>query len=143
MIKEITKEQAIKLLAEGKTVYVFDETNRRFGNLFDVLDKRLIADIEEGAAEPEYIKEATMKAEEPKAEEPKAEPVKEEVPVEEQKKKKPRGRQTTIDWGKVGALRKAGWSVSKIADEMRIGQSTVFRHFSEKGDPLKMKAGAM
>lgn len=142
MIKEITKEQAIKLLIEGKAVYVFDEVNGRFGNLHDVLDERLIADIEEVEAEPVELEAADSKLMcfEEDLEEEQSEP--KEVPVKEQKEKKPRGRQTTIDWGKVGALRKAGWSVAKIADEMGIGQATVYRHLSEKGDPLKM-AGEM
>ena len=132
MIKEITKEQAIELLAEGKAIYVFDEVNGRFGNLLDVLDERLVADVDED--EPQTDEEG-------EDEEPIRIPLKtadaEPVEGETKTEKKTRGRKSNIDWGKVGALRKAGWSVPKIADEMGIGQSTIFKHFSEHGDPLK------
>ncbi len=73
---------------------------------------------------------------EPAQEEPKeAEPEKEAEPKEAEHigiapkkiKRKP------LDKGKVGALYKAGWSVAKIADEMRCGQSTIYKTIKELG----------
>lgn len=42
-------------------------------------------------------------------------------------KKKP------FDTGKLGALRKAGWSVSKIADEMGVSDATVYKYMKQEG----------
>lgn len=36
-----------------------------------------------------------------------------------------------IDKGKIGALHRAGWSASKIADEMKLGLSTVYKIIKE------------
>ena len=159
MIKEITKEQAIAILAKGKTVYVFDEVNGRFGNLVDVLNERLVADIDDieevqeikdghlMCCEDDDLKEAVEEpaaepapAEEP-AEEPKAEPVK-KARVKPAKKDKPkRTKAKDIDWDKVNALRRAGWGVASIADEMGVHVTTVYNRFYRFGDPMKMERG--
>ena len=39
--------------------------------------------------------------------------------------KPPVAKRRQIDGGKIMALRKAGWPVAKIADEMRVSQNTV------------------
>ena len=65
-----------------------------------------------GAEAPEPVQE------EPKKEEPKAKP---KAP----KKAKP------IDKGKIGALRKAGWTIAEIADEMKCSQPTVRKVLEE------------
>jgi len=38
-----------------------------------------------------------------------------------------------FDVGKLGALRKAGWSVSKIADEMGCSEATVYTYMKKEG----------
>ena len=38
------------------------------------------------------------------------------------------GKRIPIDTGKIKALRKAGWSAEKIADEMRCSVATVYNH---------------
>ena len=45
-------------------------------------------------------------------------------------------KRVQVDTGKLMALRKAGWSVSKIADELGIGKSTVYNYV------MKMQKGA-
>lgn len=45
--------------------------------------------------------------------------------------KKPKAKKNEVDIGKIKALSKAGWSVDKIADEMRIGKSTVYKKLKE------------
>ena len=45
-------------------------------------------------------------------------------------KAKPK-KKKEVDVGKIRALNKAGWSVEKIADEMRIGKSTVYKKLKE------------
>lgn len=45
-------------------------------------------------------------------------------------------KRVQVDTGKLMALRKAGWSVPKIADELGIGKSTVYNYV------MKMQKGA-
>lgn len=46
-------------------------------------------------------------------------------------------KRVQVDTGKLMALRKAGWSVPKIADELGIGKSTVYNYV------MKMQKGAV
>ena len=58
--------------------------------------------------------------------------VQEEPPkavVKAKPKAKPKKKE--VDSGKIKALRKAGWSMAKIADEMRCSISTVSRYCQE------------
>ena len=59
---------------------------------------------------------------------PKPEPKQEEAkPAPKQKKNKP------FDTGKLRALRSAGWSVAKIADEMSVSEPTIYKHMKKEG----------
>lgn len=63
----------------------------------------------------------------PKQEEKKMDPKKEDAAKESpapEKKKRNRG----IDYGKIKALKDAGWTAEKIADEMKISVATVYNH---------------
>ena len=63
----------------------------------------------------------------PKQEEKKTDPKKEDAAKESpapEKKKRNRG----IDYGKIKALKDAGWTAEKIADEMKISIATVYNH---------------
>lgn len=63
----------------------------------------------------------------PKQEEKKMDPKKEDAAKESpapEKKKRNRG----IDYGKIKALKDAGWTAEKIADEMGISVATVYNH---------------
>lgn len=58
--------------------------------------------------------------------------VQEETPKAVVKAKpKAKSKKKEVDVGKIRALNKAGWSVEKIADEMRIGKSTVYKKLKE------------
>lgn len=46
-------------------------------------------------------------------------------------KPKQKTKKKEVDVGKIKALSKAGWSVEKIADEMRIGKSTIYKKLKE------------
>ena len=86
----------------------------------------IFLDDEEEPTEPDQEEPGK----EPEQEEPKEiEPKKaESIQIEPKKiKRKP------LDKGKIGALYKAGWSVAKIADEMRCGQSTIYKTIKELG----------
>jgi len=67
--------------------------------------------------------------------EPKPEPApsmkRETKPV--QKKTDAESKRKRFDTGKLGALRKAGWSVIKIADEMGVSEQTVRNHMKKEG----------
>lgn len=60
-----------------------------------------------------------QKAKEPEQEEA-VEPVKEKI-----KNGRPQGAKKRIDWGKVGACYRAGWSAEKIADEVGASVLTI------------------
>lgn len=51
--------------------------------------------------------------------------------------KKPTKRRLDLDTGKVLALRKAGWTIAKIADEMGVSQPIISRCLKEHGGELK------
>ena len=57
--------------------------------------------------------------------------VQEEPPKAVVKAKPKPKKKKEVDVGKIRALNKAGWSVEKIADEMRIGKSTVYKKLKE------------
>ena len=57
--------------------------------------------------------------------------VQEETPKAVVKAKPKPKKKKEVDVGKIRALNKAGWSVEKIADEMRIGKSTVYKKLKE------------
>ena len=72
---------------------------------------------------------------EPDQEEPDQEELKEIEPkkAESIKIEPKKIKRKPLDKGKIGALYKAGWSVAKIADEMRCGQSTIYKTIKELG----------
>ena len=92
----------------------------------------IFLDDQEEQTEPD---QEEPEKEEPEKEEPTQEEPKEAEPKEAEhieiapKKIKPK----PVDKGKVGALYKAGWTVAKIADEMRCSQGTVYRIIKEMG----------
>ncbi len=51
-------------------------------------------------------------------------------------KEKPDTEKKKIDIGKVHALKKAGWSVKKIADEMRCSQAAVYNALKKEPEPV-------
>ena len=96
------------------------------------IDEIVIFLDDEDRTEPEPTEPAQ---EEPEKEEPTREEPKEAEPEPKEaehieiapKKIKPK----PVDKGKVGALYKAGWTVAKIADEMRCSQSTIYKIIKE------------
>lgn len=67
---------------------------------------------------------------EPLQDEPKPEP-KKTASKPAPKKTAPKKNTKPIDKGKIGALHRAGWSASKIADEMKLGLSTTYKIIKE------------
>ena len=57
-----------------------------------------------------------------------------EAKTEEPKKRgRPPGSKKPFDIGKAKACREAGWSIAKIADEMRVSTATVSTKLKEAG----------
>lgn len=64
------------------------------------------------------------------------EPEASEYDNEDKEKDAKHKKRVQVDTGKLMALRKAGWTVPKIADELGIGKSTVYNYV------MKMQKGA-
>ncbi len=147
MIKQIAIDEAMELHKRGLMVGVLKPVVPEPKNLDDyeflTLKKilagceffRIVPEEEKGAAEP--VKQAE-KEEKPveevaavkkQSEPPKPEPAKLELPKPEPANKK------QIDAGRIKALYKAGWTGKKIAEDMRIAESTVCTYLK------KIKAG--
>lgn len=69
----------------------------------------------------------------PDRSEPVQEEPKQEEPKKAETKTKPKATKKAqpIDKGKIGALRKAGWTIAEIADEMKCSQPTVRKILEE------------
>lgn len=69
----------------------------------------------------------------PDRSEPVQEEPKQEEPKKAETKAKPKATKKTqpIDKGKIGALRKAGWAIAEIADEMKCSNATVYKVLNE------------
>ena len=69
----------------------------------------------------------------PDRSEPVQEEPKQEEPKKTETKAKPKATKKTqpIDKGKIGALRKAGWAIAEIADEMKCSNATVYKVLNE------------
>ena len=80
--------------------------------------------------EPPTLDPAPVEEKEPK--EPEKPKPKKATKTKE--KRKDEFKQKKVDVGKLWALRDAGWSVAKIADELRCSEKTVYYHMS-KGRP--------
>ena len=97
------------------------------GKLVDLIE-------EEDAAPKQYMEEkepAPEVKEEQKPTPKKAEPKKKDAASKQQK---PTGRQKLpLDEGKMGALYKAGWSVTAIADEMGVSTMTINSRLKKMG----------
>lgn len=115
MIKEITMQEALTALSEGKKVYRLDFEGLSLTELSQVFTGKLLIE------EPDQKKPVVIPKEEP-----------EEIPKRTPKKKVSKKR-TPVDTGKIGALRKAGWPVAKIADEMGLSQPTIYSYLKKLG----------
>ena len=54
------------------------------------------------------------------------------VPAPEPEPKKP--KKIDIDMGKVKALRGAGWTIERIADDLRVSPSTIYSRLKEENE---------
>lgn len=119
MIKRITAEEVLELLQRGKEVYYFDLESKEIAPLSKVLETVPGVFLTEDTGEPvEFTLSTTV-------------PTQQETPVKPEEKKKSVPK--NIDKGKVKALYRAGWSMTKIADEMDVSVAAISYHLTNMG----------
>lgn len=138
IIKQIAIDEALELHKRGLMVGVLQPVVPEPKNLDDyefLTLKKILAGCEFFRIVPEKEKRETELAEEKPAEvaEPKA--VEEKAVMETKEKPEPPKPEATnkkqIDFGKMKALRNAGWSMKQIAEEMQLAPSTVCEHLKK------------
>ena len=104
------KQLAVKLLLMTEP-----GENEKNEVLIQSAARLLLADIESAEADQGHAKEEKKEKKEQKKTEKKGNPKK------------------RIDWGKADACRKAGWPISKIADELGCSETAIYAHFKKLG----------
>ena len=102
-IREISADEALECLAEGGRCYILKELCE-ITPVSEMLCARFVVEVPEETEAQELQPEKLSGG------------GKAEAPVKKRK---------TLDWGKIQALHKAGWSHAKIADEMGATVSTI------------------
>lgn len=124
MIKTATAEEALQMLREGKEVYYFDIETKETAPLSKVLESVPGVYLVEDSGDAIEITIPTASAHQDYS-----------IPVEdkpeEPKKREGKPIRKNIDKGKVKALRRAGWSTNKIADEMGVSAATISYHLKK------------
>ena len=92
---------------------------------------RLLDEPDEKAQDETDPEESEQKLEEPERKE--AEKRKPEPKEKRDAEKPKKAAKKQIDWGKAGACLKAGWPVSKIADELGCSEAAIYAHFKKYG----------
>lgn len=108
-------QEALTALSEGKKVYRLDLEGLSLTELSQVFTGKLLVESPDQEGPKEILREAPEET-------PKGKP-----------KKKVSKKRSHVDTGKIGALRKAGWSVAKIADEMGVSQATIYNYLKKLG----------
>lgn len=131
-VKQIGMEKALELAAKGMEIKVLAPIGQEGGweNLVpDTLQHMLEGVIffwQEPALEKEILPVVSREEPEPPAEKSLSDLTK------ELKQARPAAKgKLDVDIGKMKALREAGWSYAKIADEMRISVGSVHNHLKQ------------
>ena len=138
MIKVTTAKEVLQMLREGKEVYYFDIESKEVAPLSKVLESVPGVFLTEENSSPEQ----TPSPPEPKVSTPVPTalthydygiPIEDDPEYFPQEKKNEKGKPVKkgIDKGKVKALRRAGWSIPKIADEMGVSTATIGYHLKQ------------
>lgn len=137
-VKQIGMEKALELAAKGMEIKVLAPIGQEGGweNLVpDTLQHMLEGVIffrQEPALEKEILPVVSREEPEPPAEKSLSDLTK------ELKQARPAAKgKLDVDIGKMKALREAGWSYAKIADEMRISVGSVHNHLKQAEEEAK------
>ena len=139
-VKQIDMAKALELAAKGMEIKVLAPIGQEDGweNLVpDTLQHMLEGVIffrQEPALEKEILPVVSREEPEPPAEKSLSDLTK------ELKQARPQKGKLDVDIGKMKALREAGWSYAKIADEMRISVGSVHNHLKQaEEEGMKVK----
>ena len=136
-VKQIDMAKALELAAKGMEIKVLAPIGQEDGweNLVpDTLQHMLEGVIffrQEPALEKEILPVVSREEPEPPAEKSLSDLTKELKQARLQKGK------LDVDIGKMKALREAGWSYAKIADEMRISEGSVYNYLKRAVEEVK------
>ena len=136
-VKQIDMEKALELAAKGMEIKVLAPIGQEDGweNLVpDTLQhmlERVMFFWQEPAMEKEILPVVSGEEPEPPAEKSLSDLTK------ELKQARPQKGKLDVDIGKMKALREAGWSYAKIADEMRISEGSVYNYLKRAEEEAK------
>ena len=127
-VKQIGMEKALELAAKGMEIKVLAPIGQEGGweNLVPDTLQHMLEGVmffrQEPALEKEILPAVSGDAPEPPVEKTLSD-LKKEL-----KQARPQKGKLDVDIGKMKALREAGWSYAKIADEMRISEGSVYNY---------------
>ena len=159
VVKQIPQDEALKLFLKGTDIMIMTPGTRDSGwsemtpdtlscllegvmffrrepameNGLDIKTDRTLSDIPLPAFNPSRAPDSTG-IDSDNSDDP--EPEASEYDNDDKEKDAKHKKRVQVDTGKLMALRKVGWSVPKIADELGIGKSTVYNYV------MKMQKGA-
>ena len=129
-VKQIDVRKALELAAKGREIMVMAPTTPEPAKWMDYEPDTLSHILEgclffrkEPAMESDLVGEENHAAEVGSVEQKETKP--DPPPVRNQKNK------LKVDTGKLMALRKAGWSVKKIAEELKISEGSVYNYLKK------------
>ena len=129
-VKQIDMAKALELAAKGMEIKVLADRGQEDGweNLAPDTLQHMLEGVMFFRQEPAMEKEIlpVVSGEEP---EPPAEKSLSDL-TKELKQARPQKGKLDVDIGKMKALREAGWSYAKIADEMRISEGSVYNYLT-------------
>ena len=141
-VKQIDMEKALELAAKGMEIKVLAPIGQEDGweNLVPDTLQHMLEGVMFFRQEPAMEKEIlpVVSGEEP---EPPAEKSLSDLTKELKQARLQKGK-LDVDIGKMKALREAGWSYAKIADEMRISEGSVYNYLKraeEEGMKVKIQ----
>ena len=139
-VKQIDMEKALELAAKGMEIKVLAPIGQEDGweNLVPDTLQHMLEGVMFFRQEPAMEKEIlpVVSGEEP---EPPAEKSLSDLTKELKQARLQKGK-LDVDIGKMKALREAGWSYAKIADEMRISEGSVYNYLKRaEEEGLKVK----
>ena len=136
-VKQIDMAKALELAAKGMEIKVLAPIGQEGGweNLVPDTLQNMLGGVMFFRQEPALEKEIlpAVSGEEP---EPPAEKSLSDL-TKELKQARPQKGKLDVDIGKMKALREAGWSYAKIADEMRISVGSVHNYLKRAEEEVK------
>ena len=141
-VKQIDMAKALELAAKGMEIKVLAPIGQEGGweNLAPDTLQHMLEGVMFFRQEPAMEKKILPVETVPDVTEPLSEKTLSEIEAglkQELKQARPQKGKLDVDIGKMKALRAAGWSYAKIADEMRISVGSVHNHLKQAEEEAK------